>query len=200
MPTVEQINELHRLHGGEHWSMRRIARHLHIGRHTLAKYLNTPAARPAPRQRTSKLDPFKRTIADRLAEDAEASAVVIAERLRTLGFHGGVSILKEYLHAARGQFHARRAYVRMEPAAGERFEIDWGHFGALDYQGDARKLYAFCRSSVITTHTAFSDWGNILCNTTIATAIADRLVENSEIFLLGGDSLRKSHKCQPPAE
>src|SRR5260370_14564954 len=26
---------------------------------------------------------------------------------------------------------------------GERFEIDWGHFGALDYQGDQRKLYAF---------------------------------------------------------
>src|SRR5690242_19727093 len=48
------------------------------------------------------------------------------------------------------------------------------------------------RSTVITTNTAFSDWGNILFNTTIATAIADRLVENSEIFLLGGDSLRKS--------
>src|SRR5207247_2474225 len=38
------------------------------------------------------------------------------------------------------------------------------------------------RSTVITTNSAFSDWGNILFNTTIATAIADRLVENSEIF------------------
>ncbi|MCL4852104.1 MAG: IS21-like element helper ATPase IstB [Bryobacteraceae bacterium] len=47
------------------------------------------------------------------------------------------------------------------------------------------------RSSIITTNTPFSDWGNILFNTTIATAIADRLVENSEIFLLGGESLRK---------
>lgn len=50
------------------------------------------------------------------------------------------------------------------------------------------------RSTLITTNTAFSDWGNILYNTTIATAIADRLVENSEIFLLGGDSLRKAGK------
>jgi DNA replication protein DnaC len=50
------------------------------------------------------------------------------------------------------------------------------------------------RSTVITTYTPFSDWGNILFNTTIATAIADRLVENSEIFLLGGDSLRKANK------
>jgi len=144
MLTAEQINELHRLHWAEHWPVRRIARHLHIGRRTLVKYLNTPAARPAPRRRTSKLDPFKPAIADLLAEDAEASAVVIAERLRSLGFDGGLSILKEYLHAVRGQLHARRAFVRMEPAAGERFEIDWGHFGALNYQGDARKLYAFC--------------------------------------------------------
>ena len=57
------------------------------------------------------------------------------------------------------------------------------------------------RSSIITTNTPFSDWGNILFNTTIATAIADRLVENSEIFLLGGDSLRKAGKnLNPPAE
>ena len=55
------------------------------------------------------------------------------------------------------------------------------------------------KSSVITTNTAFSDWGNILFNTTIATAIADRLVENSEIFLLGGESLRKAQKSPPPS-
>ena len=57
------------------------------------------------------------------------------------------------------------------------------------------------RSTVITTNTAFSDWGNILYNTTIATAIADRLVENSEVFLLGGDSFRKAAKNPlPPAK
>lgn len=55
------------------------------------------------------------------------------------------------------------------------------------------------KSSVITTNTAFSDWGNILFNTTIATAIADRFVENSEIFLLGGESLRKAQKSPPPS-
>jgi DNA replication protein DnaC len=36
---------------------------------------------------------------------------------------------------------------------------------------------------------------------TIATAIADRLVENSEVFLLGGESFRKAGKNpSPPAE
>jgi DNA replication protein DnaC len=55
------------------------------------------------------------------------------------------------------------------------------------------------RSTLITTNTPFSEWGNILYNTTIATAIADRLVENSEVFLLGGDSLRKTNPNPPAA-
>jgi DNA replication protein DnaC len=57
------------------------------------------------------------------------------------------------------------------------------------------------RSTVITTNTPFSEWGNVLYNTTIANAIVDRLVENSEIFLLGGESLRKPKNPPPsPAE
>ena len=57
------------------------------------------------------------------------------------------------------------------------------------------------RSTLITTNTAFSEWGNILFNTTIATAIVDRLVENSEILLLGGESLRKAkYASTSPAE
>lgn len=60
--------------------------------------------------------------------------------------------------------------------------------------------HAHKRSTLITTNTAFSGWGNILHNTTIAAAIADRLVENSEIFLLGGESLRKAQKGSPPAD
>jgi transposase len=144
MLTTEQINTIHRLHFAEHWSMRKIARHLHLGRRTVSQYLATPARTAARRQRASKLDPFKATIAELLEQDAEASAVVIAQRLRPLGFDGGLSILKEHLHFVRPKTQAKRAYVRMEPEPGERFEIDWGHFGVLSYQGHARKLYAFC--------------------------------------------------------
>jgi DNA replication protein DnaC len=52
------------------------------------------------------------------------------------------------------------------------------------------------RSTVITTNTIFSEWGNILFNTTIAAAIADRLVENSEVFLLGGPTWRTPKNAQ----
>ena len=144
MLTTEKINTIHRLHWSEHWSVRKIARHLHLGRRTITQYLATPARTAAARQRTSKLDPFKATIAELLERDAEASAMVIAQRLRPLGFDGGLSILKQYLHSVRANTQAKRAYVRMEPGPGERFEIDWGHFGALLYEGYPRKLYAFC--------------------------------------------------------
>lgn len=47
---------------------------------------------------------------------------------------------------------------------------------------------------MITTNSPSSGWSNILFNTAIAAAIADRLVENSEIFLLGGPSVRCQKK------
>jgi transposase len=144
MLSAEQINEIHRLHWAEHWPVRKIARHLHIGRRTIVKYLVAPAQTAASRQRSSKLDPFKPTIAEFLEQDPHVRATVIAQRLRPLGFSGGLSILKEYLHGVRAQANAPRAYVRMEPGPGERFEVDWGHFDTLSYQGHARKLYAFC--------------------------------------------------------
>jgi len=52
------------------------------------------------------------------------------------------------------------------------------------------------RSTVITTNTIFSEWGNILFNTTIAAAIADRLVENSEVFVMGGLTWRNPSNGQ----
>lgn len=144
MLTADQINSIHRLHWAEQWSVRKIARHLHIGRHTIAKYLQAPAPAPTHHDRSSKLDPFKPAIAELLQQDPTVPAVVLAQRLRHLGYDGGLTIVKDYLRAVRLSAAAKRAYVRMEPAAGERFDIDWGHFGALAYNGTPRKLYAFC--------------------------------------------------------
>ena len=144
MLTAEQINEIHRLHLVEKWSQRRIAAHLRIGRHTLAKYLETPSPPPTHRDRDSKLDPFKAALAELLEKDPTAPATVLLQHLQAQGYQGGITILKDHLQALRELTKSRRAYVRMEPSAGERFEIDWGHFGALLYNGHSRKLYAFC--------------------------------------------------------
>jgi len=50
------------------------------------------------------------------------------------------------------------------------------------------------RSTILTTNLPFADWGKIFDSTTVATAIADRLVDNSEILVLEGPSYRKREK------
>ena len=50
------------------------------------------------------------------------------------------------------------------------------------------------KSTVITTNRPFAQWGEIFDNTTVATAIADRLVYNSEVLILEGESYRKRDK------
>jgi DNA replication protein DnaC len=50
------------------------------------------------------------------------------------------------------------------------------------------------KSSIITTNRPFAQWGEIFDNTTVATAIADRLVYNSEVLILEGPSYRKRIK------
>jgi transposase len=143
MLTTEQINELHRLYWSERWPIRKIERHLRMSWRTIKKYLHAPAQAPAHRPRDSKLDPFKPTITEWLEKDPTATAAVIEQRLRPLGYRGGHTILREYVHAARPELKPGRVFLRLEPPPGERFEVDWGHFGVLEYAGDKRKLYAF---------------------------------------------------------
>jgi transposase len=142
MLTTDQINSIHQLHA-EGWSLRRIERHLHMDLRTIKKYLAAPAQKLTRRPRTSKLDAFKSAIDELLQQDPHASAAVIGQRLKPLGFRGGRTILQEYVRAHRPPPSLPRAFVRLEPNPGDRFEVDWGHFGVLDYSGDKRKLYAF---------------------------------------------------------
>jgi len=142
MVTVEQINSIHNLQS-ERWSLRRIARQLHMDTRTVKKYLQAPVQTPVSRPRASKLDTFKGAIDELLEKDPQASAAVIAQRLKPLGFTGGRTILQHYVRDHRPALAVPRAFVHMEPNPGERFEVDWGHFDVLDYSGDKRKLYAF---------------------------------------------------------
>ena len=50
------------------------------------------------------------------------------------------------------------------------------------------------KSTLLTTNLPFADWGNVFDSTSVATAIADRLVHNSEVLILGGQSYRRKSK------
>ena len=49
-------------------------------------------------------------------------------------------------------------------------------------------------STILTTNLPFAEWGKIFDGTTVATAIADRLVYNSEVLIMEGASYRKRTK------
>ena len=46
----------------------------------------------------------------------------------------------------------------------------------------------------LTTNLPFAQWGNLFDSTTVATAIADRLVMNSEVIILEGESYRRNKR------
>ena len=50
------------------------------------------------------------------------------------------------------------------------------------------------KSTLLTTNLPFAEWGNVFDSTTVATAIADRLVHNSVVLIFGGESYRRKPK------
>ena len=109
MLTSDQINDLHQMYWSERCSIRKIERHLNMGWRTIKKYLDAPAQKAGKRDRISKLDAFKATIAEWLEKDASAPAAVIEQRLRPLGYRGAHSILREYVRKLRSQLTPKRA-------------------------------------------------------------------------------------------
>jgi len=136
------IFEIHRLNDLS-WSERKIARHLHIGRATVRKYLNNPDQAPATRmKKSSKLDSYRELIDQFLEQDPLVKAPVVLQRLQQQGFDGKITIVRDLLLRLRGQRLYRTPYIRFESPPGEQMQIDWGHFGHLQYGQTKRKLYA----------------------------------------------------------
>ncbi len=136
------IFEIHRLKNMG-WSDRKIARTLQIDRETVAKYVQHPELAVQKRKtRPRKIDPFRDQVEQMLKKDQEVSATVICQNLQKQGFDGKVTIVRDYLSKLRGKRKHRIAYSRFESPPGKQMQIDWGHFGSLEYDGTKRKLYA----------------------------------------------------------
>ena len=102
MISQRMVFEIYRL-SNEGYSVRRIARTLTLNRKTVFKYLEDPNPKRSVIKRPSKLDPFKQEISNMLDIDPKASAVVICQRITSLGFDGEITILRDYLRKIRGK-------------------------------------------------------------------------------------------------
>lgn len=60
-----------------------------------------------------------------LGEDPKAPATVIIDRLRSEGYDGGITILKDYLSEVRPLFVQAKAFQRTSYLPGEIGQCDW---------------------------------------------------------------------------
>lgn len=135
------IFEIHRLkHLG--WSNRKIARHLRIDRGSVKKYALNPVQLQIRFPRACKLDPHRDLVKEVLEKDPTVSAPVVLQHLKENGFEGKITIVRDFLFDLRGKRKQRIPYTRFESSPGKQMQIDWGHFGSLEYTGTRRKLYA----------------------------------------------------------
>ena len=62
------------------------------------------------------------------------------ERLRALGYTGGISQIKAFVHPLRPAARGKRPVQRYETIAGEQLQFDWGEF-TYEENGTMHKLY-----------------------------------------------------------
>jgi len=142
MKSRQIVFDIHRLKD-EGYSTRKIAGLLGVGRNTVIRYLKHPErVFKARKNRISKLDSYQPFILECLEKDPTVGAPVILEKVKNQGYKGGVTILRDYLKKNRGRVKVRTAFIRFEANPGQEIQIDWGHFGTIDYGITKRKLYA----------------------------------------------------------
>lgn len=82
---------------------------------------------PAPKPRSSKLDPFVEQIDQLLERYPRITAARVLEELGRSGYDGGYSILKERVRKLR-KTPARQLTVRFETAPGLQAQMDWATY------------------------------------------------------------------------
>ena len=110
-------------------SVAQTARALAMDARTVAKWAAVEQFRPrAGVVRTSKLDPFKGQIV-RWLDTHPYSAQQIFQRLREAGYAGGPTIVRAYVQRIRPR--PAQAFLKLDFAAGEVAQVDWGEFGTI---------------------------------------------------------------------
>jgi transposase len=120
-----------------------IARQTGHDRKTIRAIVQGPIQPPRPKRqaRATKLDPFKPYLSRRIQDGVLNCNKLLAE-LRSQGYQGGRSLVKNFVQPYRTARHPR-ATVRFETEPGQQAQVDWGYFGFIEHQGRRCRLYAF---------------------------------------------------------
>ena len=141
---AQRFAEVLKLAFVEGLGVRAIARRLHMSRNTVRRILGRErskrSARPAA-ARPTLLGPYHDAIRQMLSETPELRAPAVLERLRPLGYQGGVSILRDRLRQLRPSAE-REPFLTLDFAPGAAVQVDWADFG-FALPGCPRRVSAF---------------------------------------------------------
>lgn len=135
--------EVLRLFFAEGLSRRAISARLGVHRQTVTALIQRKQVRinrDNHNKRVSILAPYYDQIEDLLKKDPSRPAVNVLQKLRGLGYRGGITIIKDYLKTRRPESEPK-AYLSLEFTPGQAAQVDWGDFG--DPFGLGRKLWCF---------------------------------------------------------
>jgi transposase len=141
MITYEQYEQIHHYARVLKLTRAQIAARLGLQSRTVAKWLARDhfAARLTTK-RPSRLDPFKPQIV-RWLEAHPFSATQIFQKLKEIGYSGGITILRDYVRCARPA--AAESFLTLHFQPGECAQVDWGQFGTVPVGNTTRRLSFF---------------------------------------------------------
>lgn len=141
MITYSVFCQLRELFDQKHLTASQIAQELNLDLRTVALWVTRRNYHPRQSaKRPSKLDPFKGQIVA-LLERHRYTAQQLLQQLKSQGYAGGYSILKEFIRLVRPV--GKRAFLRLEFAAGECAQVDWGSYGSIAVGSTHRRLSFF---------------------------------------------------------
>lgn len=124
--------------------VRAIARRLSVSRKTVRRILDRERRQRAPGPATPRatlLGAYDGAIRQMLSDTPELKAPAVLERLRPLGYRGGVTIVRARLRQLRP--HAEREpFLTLDFAPGAAVQVDWADFG-FALPGCPRRVSAF---------------------------------------------------------
>lgn len=141
MIPYQTFCQLRLLADQKHLKPSQIAAELQLSRPTVQKWMaRTTYERRSSPARPSKLDAFKGQIVA-LLERHPYTAQQVLQQLKSQGYAGGYSILKEFVRRVRPV--RKPAYLMLEFAPGECAQVDWGSFGTVSVGATRRRLSFF---------------------------------------------------------
>ena len=138
LKRVDTIARVRRAFHVQGWSLKRIARELHVSRNTVRKILRsdeTDFSYEREHQPMPRIGPWQEQLDQFLAANGgkpsreRLTLIRIYEEVRALGYEGSYDAVRRYARTwskARGSATAE-AYVPLYYAPGEACQFDWSH-------------------------------------------------------------------------